>query len=588
MAEVVEPRGSHGNDQRRVGHFIVCGMGQIGYRVAGLLLRLGESVTVITLASRTDWDRLVKAAGARVIYGDARDDELLREAGIDEARALIATIDQDAINVELALDARERRPDLPVVIRLFDRELAHEIESRFGVRRALAMSAISAPSFAAAASGSKVIGSFDADGSHFMLGHLPIEAGSPLAGRTVATLAAEHGLAGFAHEHPGELAREEDVARVLRAGDRVTVAAAASDWTRWSHGVAIESGMPRRSRVGTLIDALNPGPTLEVIAAIWSNAPSSLKRLFLLLSLLIVLNVFVFQYALDLSLVDAIYFVLTTVTTTGYGDISPAKASDLVKLYTAGFLIIGSATIATCYSIITDFVVGARLQQALGGRRLPRHNHNVVVGLGNVGYRTLEELRLATNRLVAVERNPSGQFVESARTLVPVLIGDARIPDTLEAAGIRHADAVLALTSDDPTNLEIGLIAKRLNPDIRTIVRLTDADLARKAQSALGFDAAISSASSAAPSFVAASLYPNVAHAVVLDDLLLVLQHQPVEEGWIGRTPARVHAEHQIRPMLRRRQREQRYTALGGEEPLEAGDRVIAMTCLDLTHAQVP
>jgi Trk K+ transport system NAD-binding subunit len=177
--------------------------------------------------------------------------------------------------------------------------------------------------------------------------------------------------------------------------------------------------------------------------------------------------------------------------------------------------------------------------------------------------------------------------VESARTLVPVLIGDARIPDTLEAAGIRHADAVLAVTSDDPTNLEVGLIAKRLNPDIRTIVRLSDADLARKAQSALGFDAAISSASSAAPSFVAAALFSNLAHAVVLDDLLLVLLHQLVEEQWVGCTPARVHAEAGIRPMLRRRHGDQGYKALGGEEPLERGDRVIAMTCLNLIRGGV-
>ncbi len=568
--------------QASEGHFLVCGMGQIGYRVAALLLRLGAQVTVVTLESRSNWDRALRTAGARVIYGDARDDEVLRDAGIDQARALIATIDQDAVNVELALDARERRPDLPIVIRLFDRELAHEIESRFGVRRALAMSAIAAPSFAAAAADGDVIGSFDADGSHILLAHLPIDADSSIAGRTVGQLASELGLAAFAHEHPGEPAGEEQVDRVLRPGDRITVAAPASAWSRWVRGRDQEPEKHDRGWVRSVVGALNPGPALAVIAAIWANAPLALKRLFLLLSFLIALNVFVFQAALELSLVDAIYFVLTTVTTTGYGDISPAKASDLVKLYTAGFLIVGSATIATCYSIITDFVVSARLQQALGGRRFPRQHHRVIVGLGNVGYRTLEELRFATERLVAVERNPAGQFVESARTLVPVLIGDARIPDTLEAAGIAQADAVLALTADDPTNLEVGLIAKRLNPHIRTIVRLSDADLARKAQIALAFDAAISAASSAAPSFVAAAIYPNVAHAVVLDDLLLVLLHQPIEERWIGCTPAWVHAQHGVRPMLRRRRVEQRYVALGGDEVLEAGDRLISMTCLEL------
>jgi Trk K+ transport system NAD-binding subunit len=558
-------------------------MGQIGYRVADLLLRLGEPVSVITLEARTDWDRNLRARGAQVIYADARDEEVLREAGIDTARALIATIDQDAVNVELALDARERRPDLPVVIRLFDRELAHEIEARFGVRRALAMSAIAGPSIAAAAAGGQIIGSFDADGIHCLLAHIPIDEGSALAGCSAAQLASDLGLAAFAHEHPDEPGPiEAEAERALRSGDRITVAATASDWNRWVHGAAAPPGHDRRSWPGALLSALHPGLTLAFLGAIWTNAPLALKRLFLLLCLLVVLNVFVFQLALELSLVDAIYFVMTTVTTTGYGDISPAKAPDEVKLYTAGFLILGSAMIATLYSIITDFVVSARLQQALGGRRIPREHHTVVVGLGNVGYRTVEVLGHAAERVVAIERNPSSAFVESARTQVPVLIGDARVTDTLEAAGIRQADAVVAVTADDPTNLEVGLIAKRLNPSIRTVVRLSDADVARKAQAALGLDAAISTASSAAPAFVAAALHPHVAHALVQDGMLLVFVHQPIDEAWVGCLSEQLHAESGIRPMLRRRQGESGYHALGGEEALEAGDRIIAMTCVPL------
>jgi Trk K+ transport system NAD-binding subunit len=565
------------------GHFIVCGMGQIGYRVAGMLLRLGEPVTIVTLQARTDWDRNLQTHGARIVYGDARDDEVLRDAGIDQARALIVTIDQDAVNVELALDALERRPGLPIVIRLFDRELAHEIESRFGVRRALAMSTIAGPSIAAAAAGGQIIGAFDADGVPCLLGHIPIEEGSPLVGSSAAQLASELGLAAFAHEHPDEPGPvEAEAERPLRRGDRITVAATASDWNRWTHGTVAEPSRSRKNWLRGLLGTLHPGTTLAFVVAIWANAPLALKRLFLLLCLFVLLNVFVFQLALELSFVDSIYFVMTTVTTTGYGDISPAKAPDIVKLYSAGFMIIGSATIATLYSIITDFVVSARLQRALGGRRIPRQYHTVVVGLGDVGYRTVEVLGHAAERVVAIERNPSSEFVESARTLVPVLIGDARVTGTLEAAAIRHADAVVAVTADDPTNLEVGLIAKRLNPGIRTVVRLSDADVARKAQAVLGFDAAISAASSAAPAFVAAALYPNVAHALELEGMLLVFVHQTVDETWVGCMPERLHAESGIRPMLRRRQGGPTYHALGGEEPLEAGDRVIAMTCIPL------
>jgi len=114
---------------------------------------------------------------------------------------------------------------------------------------------------------------------------------------------------------------------------------------------------------------------------------------------------------------------------------------------------------------------------------------------------------------------------------------------------------------------------------------MSDADVARKAEAALGFDAAVSAASAAAPSFVAAALVPHVAHALVLDDMLLVFQHCDAPAGWHGCKPEQLHAQSGVRPMLRCEASQNSFHALGGEETLEQGDRVIAMTCLPLEPA---
>ena len=97
------------------GSIIVCGMGHCGYRIVELLRRLGEPVAVVTQATREAWIREARAGGAQVIVGDARDRPLLVDAGIESARALIAATDQDAVNIEIALDAKRLCPDLPVV-----------------------------------------------------------------------------------------------------------------------------------------------------------------------------------------------------------------------------------------------------------------------------------------------------------------------------------------------------------------------------------------------------------------------------------------------------------------------------------------
>src|SRR5262249_53831188 len=138
---------------------VVCGLGQVGYRTCDLLLRLGETVVVVAQDAREERRRGVLDRGARLIVADARDEARLAEAGVREAKALLALTNHDLVNVEIALDAKRLRPDLPVVVRLFDQQLARHLERSFDLRRALGVSAVAAPTFAAAALGERWIGS---------------------------------------------------------------------------------------------------------------------------------------------------------------------------------------------------------------------------------------------------------------------------------------------------------------------------------------------------------------------------------------------------------------------------------------------
>ncbi len=71
------------------GHFIVCGMGHVGYRILDLLGRLDETVAVITQSARAEWIDAAQACGVQVRIGDAQDERLLAEVGIQEARAVL-------------------------------------------------------------------------------------------------------------------------------------------------------------------------------------------------------------------------------------------------------------------------------------------------------------------------------------------------------------------------------------------------------------------------------------------------------------------------------------------------------------------
>ena len=196
-------------------------------------------------------------------------------------------------------------------------------------------------------------------------------------------------------------------------------------------------------------------------------------------------------------------------------------------------MVLGSATLATLTSILTAFVVTERFERLLGRGRVPAGGHVVVVGLGSVGSRTLAALQRADVPAAGVDLDPAAS--RSAAPGSAVVTGDARQPGVLEQAHVASARAVVAVTGDDAVNLGVALLARKLNPKVRTVVRLFDAGLAEKVQARLDVDVAMGAARVAAPMFVAAALEDGVAAAVVSGGALHVLKKSASGLAWTKR-----------------------------------------------------
>src|SRR5215207_9209069 len=359
------------------GHCIVCGLGDVGYRVAELLRRLGEEVVVVTLQAREERRRIAESFGVRIVTGDARVDQVLHEAGLAKAKLLIAATDQDLVNIEAALDARRDRPDMPVVIRLFDQGLARQLEGTFDLQRALGMSTLAAPSFAAAALGEAVLGTFSIQGAPFVVGRA---SGSPPPG--LIPLMADDLLLG----------RKEDWDRLVS-----------------SPRSGVNKRVPLLKRIGR---------SLSRLATFWKEEPLALRVVFLSLCVVLPLTIAVF-YGLSRSLVDALFLTITNL----HGEVVlPEQVGPEIKLYEVLLMILGSITLATLYSMLTDYVVGSRLRKLLGSQPMPEHGHVVVVGMGNVGLRVVRELTAVGVPVVAVDADPDRPFLADVRSSATVVI----------------------------------------------------------------------------------------------------------------------------------------------------------------------
>ncbi len=235
--------------------------------------------------------------------------------------------------------------------------------------------------------------------------------------------------------------------------------------------------------------------------------------------------VVVFHYGHDLSWLDSVYFVVTTMMTVGYGDISLKDATPAVKVFGIFLMLASGALLAGVFGIITDYLVKSRLEQLLGLRRLHMRDHIVLCGLGHVGVRILEELRKLGEEVVVIEQAEDSRFLDEARQQhVPVLIGDMRRPATLERANIKEARSLIAAGDDDLANLEAALNARAVRPDIRVVLRIFDSNLAGKLRTGFGIKTTFSTSALAAPAFAMAAVDPAVVGSFYIgEDLMLVL-----------------------------------------------------------------
>jgi hypothetical protein len=113
-------------------------LGKVGYRVILELLRFGREVVAIEVNEEGRFIEEVKSLGVvPVIIGDATRSEFLHKAGVIYADAILPATDDQLANLEIALDAREINPDLKVVMRMFDVELARKVEKGFGIHKNL-------------------------------------------------------------------------------------------------------------------------------------------------------------------------------------------------------------------------------------------------------------------------------------------------------------------------------------------------------------------------------------------------------------------------------------------------------------------
>jgi Trk K+ transport system NAD-binding subunit len=474
-------------------HVIVCGLNSIGYKIFCLLRQQNALVVGINDQSLPDEPELT--------IGDQRLPETLFRAGIQSAHTLIITNNDDAINLDIVMQARLLNPQIRIISHLFNTNLGERLDQTIPEHTTMSVADIAAPIFVFAAMGNRAIGQLHLVQQTWPIYEEFIHAQHPWYQLSLQEIWDDRTrmlISYLTAEQEFNLVRAVSQKHQLQVGDRLIV------------GTLPLARVPETTWFRQFQQAINDrierfGQQFRRLQQHGRSTPIAI--LVLLVTILIVTLTYTHLRSGKASIIDALYFSVGIITGVGGSEWMAQYASTITKVVTAIMMIVGAGVLGMCYALLNDLVLGSRFRQFWDVALIPKSNHYIICGLGGIGVRIATQLHAQGHEVVVIERDSQSRFLGMVRAQnIPVIVGDGTLSETLHSANLVQAAAFLTVASDDMINLEIALTAKNIAPKLPVVVRSQNPEQAQRMQQVFDFAAVLSPPELAAPAFAAAAL----------------------------------------------------------------------------------
>lgn len=197
--------------------------------------------------------------------------------------------------------------------------------------------------------------------------------------------------------------------------------------------------------------------------------------LFLIFFIIILIDVSGYIIIENVSMNDALYMTVISITTVGYNEIFPL--SETGRMFTIFVIISGLGFFFYFAGKIVENSIDGRIRRILGRRRLKNllklKNHIIIAGFGRMGEMVAEGLSLERKKFIIIEKD-SDRYALGEDMGYHILHADATSEDILIAAGAENAETLLSLVSSDAENIFTVISVKEINPGIKVISRAID------------------------------------------------------------------------------------------------------------------
>ena len=173
------------------------------------------------------------------------------------------------------------------------------------------------------------------------------------------------------------------------------------------------------------------------------------------------------------SILDSLYVTVQTVTTVGFGDLTPQTT--LGRVFATVFMMIGVGVVLYALTSTVQSIVHSELLAQYGhSRKMSKlQDHFIICGAGRVGSHLIRSLRAVDGVFLVIESDQ--RKCEALMDLnIPVLVRDATLEESLVEAGVEHARGLASCLPDDADNVYVVLTARDLNPKIHIVARAAE------------------------------------------------------------------------------------------------------------------
>ncbi|HEY1777879.1 MAG TPA: NAD-binding protein [Solirubrobacteraceae bacterium] len=258
----------------------------------------------------------------------------------------------------------------------------------------------------------------------------------------------------------------DDIVSAQRTGDGMLAIRAGADGPV-AAPLAIHAASPRervRANISSLIHPYELSAK-TVLAGLMGFA------------LILVLDSLVMGLELHESFANAVYSATKTIVTVG-PNTRVDDGPSWLKLYSAATMLAGLAFTAVFIAGLIDRLLDRRLVAIIGPRAMPRRDHVVVVGLGQVGLRLCMMLQELGVPVVAVERDREADNIRRATQYnIPVVLGRGSSRAVLHRLSLERARAIACVTSDEIENIAAAVAALAIRDNLRTVLRAGSGDV---------------------------------------------------------------------------------------------------------------